>query len=138
MFRHTLRFFVIAILLVSCQPPPTEAPTPSPTPEAPPILYDLSITVDPPGAGFAYPSSGQYEAGEELNFRTRPDDGYIFSHWSGDISGDSSRATLILDANKSVTAHFTRVSMLKTFELDEDSYAPNHVSNILLTFTKVG
>ena len=133
-----LAIALIFSMLTGCQSQSTELPTPSPTPEAPPVLYDLSITVDPPEGGFAYPSNGQYEAGVELDLHTRPDDGYVFDHWSGDISGDSREVTLTLDTNKSVTAHFRRISMLKTFELDEKSYSTGQTGNILMDFDSDG
>ena len=129
---------LIFSMLTGCQSQSTELPTPSPIPEAPPVLYDLSITVDPPEGGFAYPSNGQYEAEAELDLHTRPDDGYVFDHWSGDISGDSREVTLTLDSNKSVTAHFRRISMLKTFELDEKSYSTAQTGNILMDFDSDG
>lgn len=133
---------LIVSILVGCQPQPTESPTPfptpPPTPTAPLVLYDLSIAVDPQGAGFAYPSSSQYEAGVELNLRTKPNNGYTFDHWSGDVSGDSPETSLMLDSNKSVTAHFRRISLLKAFELDEKSYSTGQTGNILMDFDSDG
>jgi len=129
---------LIVSMLIGCQPQATELPTPPPTPTAPLVLYDLSIAVDPPEAGIAYPSSGQYEAGVGLDLRAKPINGYTFDHWSGDVSDDSSEIAILLDANKSVTAHFRRISMLKTFELDEKSYSTGQTGNILMDFDSDG
>ena len=36
-----------------------------------------------------------------------PAPGYAFSHWSGDVSGSENPAQVLMDANRSVTAHFS-------------------------------
>jgi len=138
MFHRYLKILVIFVLLVGCQPQPTESVSPSPVPEEPPITYELEIIIDPSGAGSGYPKNGLYEEGEELNLRAKPENGYAFDHWSGDVSGESPETTIIMGSNKSVTAHFTRVSMLKEFELDEKSYATGQTGNILMDFDSDG
>jgi len=122
-----LAIILIINMLIGCQAQPTELPTPSPTLETPQVLFDLSISIEPPEAGYAYPSTGHYEAGVELNLRAKPNNGYTFDHWSGDVSGNSSEIPILLDTNKSVTAHFTSISMIPNW--DEFEILPTIVTN---------
>jgi len=135
-FHRYLKILVVFVLLVGCQPPSPDLPTS--TPDEGSILYELTTNIDPPGAGVIIPSSGYFLPGDEKTLRAQTNSGYTFDHWSGDVSGNSPEVKIIVDENKAVTAHFTRISMLKKFELDEKSYAPNHVSNILMDFDSDG
>jgi len=51
----------------------------------------------------------QYTAGTVVTLTATPDAGYVFSGWSGDLSGSASPATITIDANKTVTATFTPI-----------------------------
>jgi len=68
--------------------------------------YALSTTVAPAGGGTVSPESGLYGAGTELTLKATAAPGYRFDYWSGDATGDSNPLTLVMDREKSVTAHF--------------------------------
>jgi hypothetical protein len=141
--RIGLGFALIVSILAGCGPSPEEQTATSTlplseTPEEPSIMYELQINIDPPESGSVLPASTQFEEGEELDLRAKPENGYAFDRWSGDVSGDLPEVKLVMDANKSVMAHFTRISMLKTFELDEQSYSSSHSGNILMDFDSDG
>ncbi|NLN71021.1 MAG: hypothetical protein GX142_09640 [Chloroflexi bacterium] len=36
------------------------------------------------------------------------DQGYTFANWSGDLTGSNNPATIVMDADKTVTAAFTK------------------------------
>jgi len=55
-------------------------------------------TVNPPG--------GVYFEGRELEVTPVPDAGNAFDGWSGDLSGFSNPASLVMDAAKTITAAF--------------------------------
>lgn len=74
--------------------------------------YSLQTQVDPLGSGTISPSSGTYEGGTQINLVAMPASGYMFDQWSGDISGTSNLSTFPIDANKNITAHFTRAYTL--------------------------
>ncbi len=57
-----------------------------------------SIHMDPPG--------GIYYSGTSVVLTAQPDSGYEFQDWTGDLSGSNISDTLIIDANKSVSANF--------------------------------
>lgn len=68
-----------------------------------------TLTTSAVGNGFVSynPSGGVYEAGTLVYLTAKPDDGNLFDHWSGDVTGTSPQTTIIMDADKSVTAHFS-------------------------------
>lgn len=59
------------------------------------------VLLDPPG--------GSYAGGATVSLTPQPDSGYVFSHWSGDLSGSANPADLLINAHKSVTAHFSQL-----------------------------
>ena len=88
----------------------------------PPLLLPrvLRVFVEPTGSGTVSPPGGEIPAeGAEVlitppggEFATEvvitaiPNPGYDFDYWSGDASGTSRVITIIMDDDKSVTAHF--------------------------------
>ncbi|MFQ6054410.1 MAG: S8 family serine peptidase, partial [Methanosarcinales archaeon] len=74
--------------------------------------YNLKIypttggTTDPN----AWPEPIAYNANVEVDIKAIPDDeeGYKFSHWSGDASGTDSEITITMDSDKFLTANFVK------------------------------
>ncbi len=60
-----------------------------------------SVSLEPPG--------GSYESGTNVTLTASPDPGFVFSAWSGDLSGTANPETLTMDGNKNVTATFTPI-----------------------------
>jgi uncharacterized repeat protein (TIGR02543 family) len=52
------------------------------------------------------PNQGSYNHGETVTLQAVPAEGYNFVNWSGDMTGATSPATLVMDSNKSVAATF--------------------------------
>lgn len=79
--------------------------------------YSLSTAVE--GSGSISLASGSYPSGS-LTLKATPTPGYVFDHWSGDLTGSENPALLKLDQDKSVTAHFIKLKTTVeefTFEL---------------------
>jgi len=53
------------------------------------------------------PSKLAYVEGETVTLAASPEAGYVFTGWSGDLSGDSNPVTITMDADKDVTAAFS-------------------------------
>ena len=68
--------------------------------------YTLTTGVSPSDGGYISPPVGQYEAGIQVTLIATPADDYTFDYWEGSASGTSATTTIIMDSNKSVTAHF--------------------------------
>jgi hypothetical protein len=78
-----------------------EAPTTEPTQE------EYSLTVDVEGDGAVELSaSGPYAFGETVELTAVPDAGWVFSGWSGDLSGSANPTSIIMDDNKNAIANF--------------------------------
>ena len=63
------------------------------------------------------PNKTSYTSGETVTLQATPNTGYTFSGWSGDLTGTANPATLIMNANKSVTANFTAASATYTLTI---------------------
>jgi uncharacterized repeat protein (TIGR02543 family) len=83
------------------------------------ITHDLTVAVDPVGGGTTTPSVGvhSYAEGSVVDITATPADGYAFDEWSGDCSG-SGACQVTMDADKSVTAHFSQITHDLTVAVD--------------------
>jgi len=68
--------------------------------------YTLNTNVDPGSGGTITPASGTYDADSEVTITAVAAPGYTFDHWSGDTTSTYSSVTIVMDSDKSVTAHF--------------------------------
>jgi hypothetical protein len=68
--------------------------------------FDLTLEASPGGTASADPASGPYDPGTSVTLTATPDPGFAFAGWSGDVSGTQNPVTLVMDADKSVTASF--------------------------------
>ena len=61
-----------------------------------------TISLDPtqPGEGYA--------CGTDVELIAIPNESYVFSHWSGALSGSANPATIHMDSDKNATAHFSK------------------------------
>ncbi len=67
-------------------------------------FYKLAITA---ANGKVHPASHLYRKGEIVPVVAEDKLGYVFSHWSGDITGDSNVVEITMDSNITATANYT-------------------------------
>ncbi|MDY6951314.1 MAG: hypothetical protein SWE60_07375 [Thermodesulfobacteriota bacterium] len=75
------------------------------------FTYELTMAVDPAEGGTTDPAVGTHTKGweEEVTVTATDKPGYTFSHWTGDVADTSAPSTTVtMDADKTVTAHFSR------------------------------
>jgi uncharacterized repeat protein (TIGR02543 family) len=74
--------------------------------------YTLTTNVSPANAGTISldPPGGVYTAGQVVTITAQANSGYRFVSWSGDVSGTSNPTTVVMNANKTVTANFESTS----------------------------
>ncbi len=70
--------------------------------------FGLSIVVAGNGTVNCLPNQTTFVYGTEVKLSASANAGWTFAGWSGDLTGNSNPATLIMDADKTVTATFTR------------------------------
>jgi hypothetical protein len=73
---------------------------------APPQQYYLTTAVSPPGTGSISPASGWYNSGSGVTIAATPAGGYVFSGFSGALSGNTNPQSLTITGTASVTASF--------------------------------
>lgn len=85
---------VILAFLACCATVQTEA-----------TAYTLTVTSDH-GTVAVSPDKTDYAAGEVVELIPRPEVGYCFSHWSGDLTSKRLVGRVTMDSGKTVTANF--------------------------------
>lgn len=60
----------------------------------------------PKGTITLAPAGGSYAVGTTVTVSVKSDLGYSFSGWSGDLNGSAKTSTIVVDADKSITANF--------------------------------
>jgi len=75
--------------------------------------YSLSASVNPAGSGSINlnPSGGSYYSGTDVTLTATASSSYEFSSWSGDASGTNPTTTITMNADKSVLANFTALTL---------------------------
>jgi hypothetical protein len=79
-----------------------------------------AVTLDPTSGGVLTldPPGGLYLSGTTVLVTATPDPGFLFRGFSGDLSGSSNPATLVMDADRTAGADFAR----PTLTIDEGSH----------------
>ena len=77
-----------------------------------PAQYILTVTIVGQGNATLDPPGGTYDAGTVVKLTPVSDVGWAFNGWSDDLTGYSNPATIVINADKHITA---------TFDLDNDA-----------------
>ena len=74
-----------------------------------PAAMTYSLTVSTVGSGTVTldPDKVFYDAGETVTLTAEPATGFVFDGWGGDLSGTGNPVTLVMDADKVVSATFS-------------------------------
>jgi len=81
------------------------------------ITHELTIAVDPVGAGTTEPAAGVhiYDEGSVVPITATAASGYAFDYWTGAVANVSSPTTTVtIDADKTITAHFVDITLPDT------------------------
>lgn len=93
-YSKIILFIISLFVLLSCQKP---------------ILFELTIEVNPEGHGRTTPETGQlFESGSEVSVEAVPNETIFFGYWDGDTEGDVNPNTFIMDSDKQIAAVFLR------------------------------
>jgi hypothetical protein len=72
-----------------------------------PLQYSLTVTYQGSGTVTKNPDQPWYTYGQVVTLTAFASAGWVFNHWSGDLTGNSNPTTIMIDGNKSVVANFT-------------------------------
>jgi len=70
-------------------------------------VYSLKMNVIGAGKVTWFPPTGPYENGTVVTLIATPDTGHHFLEWGGDLAVTANPTTILMNANKNVTANFT-------------------------------
>jgi len=68
--------------------------------------YELTVDIEGEGEVEIDPDQEKYFEGLEVDLKAIPEDGWSFMEWTGDHESREEEITLVIDENKSLTAHF--------------------------------
>jgi len=71
-------------------------------------VYQLTAAGDPVEAGSVTPASSEYEEGETVSVTATPNENWVFIEWSGDLRGSHNPASVMMDSDKHIVAHFIK------------------------------
>ena len=97
----------------------------------------LSTAVDPPGAGTVTPRR-LLDVGSNVSVAASAASAYVFSHFSGDLTGDANPQSISITAPRSVTAHFVPLAQPTTTVLLSSANPAPFGSAVTLTATVTG
>jgi uncharacterized repeat protein (TIGR02543 family) len=72
--------------------------------------YTLAVSVVGNGSVSKDPNQSIYSYGQEVKLTATAGPGWMFDHWSGNLTGSANPATITMNGNKTVTAHFTEIA----------------------------
>jgi len=69
--------------------------------------YTLDINIDGNGNVIKDPDHATFPYDTNVELTAVPDPGWVFDHWSEDLTGGNNPETILMNENKTVTAHFS-------------------------------
>ncbi|MGC9384428.1 MAG: InlB B-repeat-containing protein, partial [Kosmotogaceae bacterium] len=76
--------------------------------------FTLYVSTEGQGDVNLAPAEGPYVKGTTVTLTAVPEEGWEFVEWSGDLSGSDNPESLVMDEEKSVTAHFEEKAPIPT------------------------
>jgi len=96
--------------------------------EKDPVIYTLTIQSNPAEGGTFSPTSPQqYESGNTATISATPSAEYEFNGWTGSATGPNQSISLIMDANKSLTANFIKKQYALTITIQGEGTVSENV-----------
>lgn len=90
--KRSLLIILGALLILGCQKE---------------VYHNVTAAANPAEAGSVSPSSGPVLDGTSVSFKATPNGDYVFTGWSGSISGTENPKTVTVTQDMNVTANFT-------------------------------
>ena len=119
-------FFLFFLLILACSKDKDEEP------EYVVKNYEVSI-VTTEGGTVSY-AGGSIQAGQNVTVSATPIEGYQFTGWSGDATGNENPLTLTVYSNTSITANFERIK----YVLNVGVIGSGQVSQTVISSSKKG
>ena len=99
--------------------------------------FTLGVTLDGSGSVTKNPNQATYAYGTVVQLTAVADSGWIFSSWTGNLSGSTNPASITMNGNKSVTAHFTQNQYTLTVTVDGSGSVTKSPNQATYTYGQV-
>jgi uncharacterized repeat protein (TIGR02543 family) len=80
--------------------------------------FTLTVTLDGSGTVTKNPNQATYPYGTVVQLTAVANTGWVFTSWTGNLSGNTNPTSITMNGNKSVTAHFTANQYTLTITTD--------------------
>ena len=92
-------------------------------------FYNITTNVQPEGSGsiVVTPSTGSVLEGTSVSFTAKPNGDYVFTGWSGGLTGTSNPQTITVSSDISVIANFTLRSYPLSVTVEGEGYVSERI-----------
>ena len=119
-------FYLLFLLVLSCSKDKDEEPEY--------VLKNYDVSVEATEGGTVSYAGGSIQAGQTVTVSATPIEGYQFTGWSGDVTGNENPLTVTINSNISITANFARVK----YVLNVGVVGSGKVSQTIISSSKKG
>lgn len=120
--RKIFKLFIVSLFLISCEG--EENTTPEPISK-----FTLTTQANPEEGGTVFPSSGDYNDGDQVNVQATPSQYYEFINWGGNGNGSNSNPlNVTINSNINLIAEFSKKDSDNDGVTDDIDLCPNTLS----------
>ena len=119
-------FFLFFLLVLACSKDKDE--------DTEYVLKNYDVSVEATEGGTVSYAGGSIQAGQNVTVSAPPTEGYQFTGWSGDATGNENPLTLTVYSNTSITANFERIK----YVLNVGVIGSGQVSKTVISSSKKG
>ena len=119
-------FFLFFLLILACSKDKEEEPEY--------VVKNYEVSVEATEGGSVSYAGGSIQAGQNITVSATPVEGYQFTGWSGDATGNENPLTLTVYSNTTITANFERIK----YVLNVGVVGSGQVSQTVVSSSKKG
>ena len=119
-------FYLLFLLVLACSKDKDEEPEY--------VLKNYEVSVEATEGGTVSYAGGSIQAGQTVTVNANPSDGYKFTGWSGDATGNENPLTVTVYSNTNITANFERIK----YVLNVGVIGSGQVSQTVISSSKKG
>ena len=119
-------FFLFFLLILACSKDKDEEPEY--------VVKNYDVSIETTEGGTVSYAGGSIQAGQTVTVNATPSDGYKFTGWSGDATGNENPLTVTVYSNTNITANFERIK----YVLNVGVVGSGQVSQTVISSSKKG
>ena len=119
-------FYLIFLIVLACSKDKDEEPEY--------VVKNYDVSIETTEGGTVSYAGGSIQAGQTVTVNATPSDGYKFTGWSGDATGNENPLTLTVYSNTNITANFERIK----YVLNVGVVGSGQVSQTIVSSSKKG